>query len=89
MRSSTPTSTHHAQVHKAVWNAPPMMLMLEGGVVDVDVDVELDGHLDPCSPESADAAANNTCTGIVSVSPLPGMEVRGSTAICQLNLHGG
>lgn len=64
-----------AQVHKAVWNAPPMMLQLEGGVVDVDVDVELDGHLDPC-PESSHAAANNnTCTGIVSVSPLPGMEV--------------
>eukprot|EP00983_Pelagomonas_calceolata_P009107 295618-Pelagomonas_calceolata.AAC.2 len=62
-------ATHDAdqQVHKAVWQAPPIQLMLEGGVVDVDVD--LDGLMETYKEEEVPSAPATTCTGIVSVTP--------------------
>lgn len=50
-----------------MWQAPPLVLMLEGAVVDVDVD--LDGHMEQVKEEEAPPFAATTCTGIVSMTP--------------------
>uniref|UniRef100_A0A7S3RAK1 DNL-type domain-containing protein n=1 Tax=Dunaliella tertiolecta TaxID=3047 RepID=A0A7S3RAK1_DUNTE len=62
-----PCDKHADMVHKAVWQAPPIQLMLEGGVVDVDVD--LDGLMETYKEEEVPSAPATTCTGIVSVTP--------------------
>ena len=67
--TDTLINTNCLQVHKDVWNAPPMMLMLEGAVVDVGgppFDVDL---VDPFAPLEPCGDASTICTGIVSVLP--------------------